>query len=52
MAAFTQQFKLDTLDEITLVPQHSWDLIVNTGTHLPAEIAQIITQQIKEFLKA
>jgi len=40
---FVEQFKLDTLKEIVLVPKQQWDLIVNTGTHSSREIAKIIS---------
>jgi chloramphenicol 3-O-phosphotransferase len=43
---FAQQFKLDTLKEIVLVPKHRWDLIVNTGTHSSSEIAKMISEYL------
>jgi tRNA uridine 5-carbamoylmethylation protein Kti12 len=43
VADFTEQFKLNSLKEIVLVAQHPWDLIVNSSTHSPKEIAQIIS---------
>jgi len=45
---FAQQFKLDTLKEIVLVPKHRWDLIVNTGTHSSSEIAKMISEYLSK----
>jgi chloramphenicol 3-O phosphotransferase len=45
---FAQQFKLNTLKEIVLVPKHRWDLIVNTGTHSSSEIAKMISEYLSK----
>lgn len=39
---FSEQFNLDTAQEIVLVPKHHWDLVVNTGIQSPQEAAQTI----------
>jgi uridine kinase len=44
---FIKQFKLDGVKEIVIVPQHHWDLIVNTAINSPAEIAKIIETKIR-----
>ncbi len=45
---FVEQFKLDTLDEITLTTIHPWDLIINSSINSPEESAQIITDYLKQ----
>lgn len=45
---FVNQFKLDTRDEIVLVPKHQWDLIVNTGINSPEEVAQEVVSFLKK----
>ncbi len=45
---FIEQYKLDTLKEIVLVPKHPWDLAVNTGIHSPEKIALIIAEYLKQ----
>lgn len=45
---FIEQFKLDTRDQIVLVPKHSWDLIVNTGIQSPQQIAHEIANYLEK----
>ena|GEM_PF-1744863 len=44
---FIKRFALDDDKEITLVPIHPWDLVVNSGVHTPQENAQIIAEYLK-----
>ncbi len=44
---FIQHFKLDELPEIKLVPRHHYDLILNSGTHTPEELAVLIQEHMR-----
>jgi hypothetical protein len=48
MKPFVEQFKLDTLKEIVLVPKNRWDLIVNTGSNSPRKIAKTISEYLSK----
>lgn len=44
---FTEQFKLKTLNRIILTIKKPWDLIVNSGSHSPRDLALIISDYLK-----
>lgn len=46
-STFVQQFKLDKLPKITLVARRSYDIITNSSTHTPKEIAQRIAAYLQ-----
>ncbi len=42
------QFNLNKVNKVTIYPQHSWDLIVNTSNQTPEQLAQ----QIADFIQS
>lgn len=46
-----RRFHLEASDKIALAPKHPWDLIVNSATNTPEEIAQQIANFIESRIK-
>ena len=44
---FIEQFNLNKQEEIALVPTHNYDLILNSSTNTPQELAAQITNYLK-----
>lgn len=43
---FIKQFKLDKLSDIKLVARHHYDLILNSATHTPEKLAELIEKNL------
>jgi chloramphenicol 3-O-phosphotransferase len=41
-----EKFKLTTLNEVILVPEFQYDIIINSNNHTPQEIAELITRYV------